>query len=171
MPVTPEVTVADHIALDLHPEPGAALTTAQITDGLALNGDQPDLKKVRAILGRDYGIPANLVNGLYFRTANGNLTDQAVARRYLPSKDRPAEGIRIQASTDDPFAVLAAEKSVRRSVLAPPRTARKLTELVSAGALSESTRDAIIARERQHAEDEMTPEIRTAMRLMLPAPE
>lgn len=167
----PELIVADHVALDLHPEPYAALTRAEMTDGLGLDGavEQLDWKKVRDELRSQWELPCDLINGLLWRTESV-VTDPAVARRYQPSRNRPAEGIRFRGP-DDPFAVAAAEKSARRAIVGIPRTARKLNDAVESGAITEATRDAIIARERQHAEDEITPEIRAAMRRMLPAPE
>lgn len=165
--VTSEVMVADHIALDLHPAAGSALETAEILDGLEVP-EQFDFKKVVHILGRDHGIRANAVNGLYFRlNGNGPGTDSAVARRYLPNKNRPAAGIRFHQEADDPFAIFALNASAMSAVKTLPRVAKNLNNLVANGRLSEHARDEITTDARQVGEA-VPKEVKAGMALMLP---
>jgi hypothetical protein len=166
------IEIADRIKFDLLPAGSTSWRVTELLDGIAdpAISEPGDLRAVVHILARDHGISANLVNSLWFRNENGEVTNAEEARRYLPQTviGRPPAGVRVQGDTDDPFAVATAISSARRAAIALPRAAARLAQHTEAGRFTEGAVTMITAAAHDRATEETTAELAGVVRQMLP---
>ena len=164
--------IADRVVYDLMTADDGrrAWQTAELIEGIAAPAEfEPrDLRAVVRIMGRWHDVPANLVNSVYFRAGNGQVTTPDGARKYLQRPGRPAAGLRVQDESDDPFAIQAKTEATARAAAALPRNLRRLADDVEAGRVSETARDAITATAATRRAEALTPELAAQMRRMLP---